>query len=129
MRDKFHCAVVCADGPDSVLVHVDTLRVIHTDGWLRWEVEAETAATGRRRLGFGVARGVSLTGDRVRAQATLSSTDPAAARLADRWGAYLERVLGDGLRAALSNRREPLKRLRFTWEDGELRVLERRAVR
>jgi hypothetical protein len=105
-------AVEVSDGADSVLVHVDTLRLSDLDGWLRCDVDVETEPAGRHRLAFGFYRAGAM-----RATATLSGSRNA---LADRWGPSLERLLDDALEGI--DRRAALKRLRFSWEDDGLRV-------
>jgi hypothetical protein len=105
-------AIEVTDGADSVLVHVDTLRLSDSDGWLRCDVDVEAEPAGRHRLGFGFYRAGAM-----RATATLSASRNT---LADRWGPPLERLLGDALDGI--DRHAELKCLRFSWEDDGLRV-------
>jgi hypothetical protein len=106
-------AVELTDGADSVIVHVDTLRLSDVDGWLRCDVDVETEPAGRHRLGFGFYRAGAM-----RATATLSGSKTASA---DRWGPSLERLLEGALDGI--DRRVNLRRLRFSWDDEGLRVL------
>ena len=113
-----------SDGTGSVDVHVDTLRVVDGgDGWLTWVVDLETATSGRHRVRFSVYTGTALGGGHVHAAAVSTGRGAAQTRLADRWGAVVGSVLGDSIERAVGIRTDRLRRLRFTFDDGGLRVI------
>jgi hypothetical protein len=82
---------------DRVLLHTDVLQGKLLDGWIVCDLPVQTDQTGRQSLQFVYYVGTSTEADGLQAAGTVNAATPDAARLADAFGAHLERVLWDAV--------------------------------
>ena len=88
--------VVWEDQGEALLLRLDTLSMSLKTGWLLCQITAE-AGEGTQLLQLVYFLGKDGDADGSAAAATIHVTSPAAAAIADRWGADLQRVVWDGV--------------------------------
>jgi len=86
---------------DRALILVDSLRIRLLPGWLLCNLDLQSDETGRQTLQFIFFVGADGSGDGVRAGSTVNASTPQGSRLAEVWGAPLQRVLWDAVLDAL----------------------------
>lgn len=85
----------------SVLIFVDSLKVRLLTGWLLCNLDLQSDDAGRQTLQFVFYVGAPGLGEGTHAGASINAATPQAARLADAWGAAVQRVLWDAVLDAL----------------------------
>ena len=81
-----------------VLVHVDSLRLTETGGWLLCDLDLEPMPARRRRVRFAFHSSGNDSGDRVLAAATIDGPRRRGSRLAQHCAADIQAALWSLLR-------------------------------
>jgi hypothetical protein len=103
MRDRLRppgtttTKVVWQHRADRVLLHTDALQAKVLDGWIVCDLPLQTDETGRQSLQFVYYVGTSTEADGLQAAGTVNAPSAEASRLADAFGAHVERVLWDAV--------------------------------
>jgi hypothetical protein len=90
-------ALVWREGDDDLLLNLASLRSVCKPGWLLVELELEAGDSGRERLQLVYFLGRDGQGDGQKAATTIRTGSEAGLRIADRWGAALQRVVWDAV--------------------------------
>jgi hypothetical protein len=82
---------------ERILLHTEGLQAEVLDGWIVCDLPVQTDQTGRQSLQLVYYVGTSTEADGLQAAATVNAPSAEAARLADAFGAQIERVLWDAV--------------------------------
>lgn len=89
--------LIWKEGEDELLLNLGSLRSVCKPGWLVVELELEAGDSGRERVQLVFFLGREGRGDGRTASTTIQTGSEAGLRIADRWGAALQRVVWDAV--------------------------------
>jgi hypothetical protein len=89
--------VLWQQGSSRVRLHLDSFQSRLLPGWLICNLDLEADETGRQTLQFIFFLGRRGDGDGLNAGVAINTVNPQALKLAEAWGAAVQRVLWDGV--------------------------------
>jgi len=89
--------IVWENNGDRILIHGESLKTRLTGGWLLCDLDIEADQVGKQTVQFVYFLGNATSGDGLSAGTVVNAPTAAAAQLADRWGAAIQRVIWDAV--------------------------------